>query len=228
MPVSADTLRKLMDAGLSGDALLDVVASIDADNATKARSGGAERQARYRARKASTVTSDVTRDVTESVTPPPDKESSPTPPKETNPSSLPNGSSAPRDRAALDRLQADLLEAAGLGDFRAERSPGLMNLAPILALLDRRYSLEEDILPAIRDKCRGGWKPRTWGYFTDIVVERAAARSAIPAKQSAPDFNWQAAVDLFRADPSSWASGWGPKPGEPGCRVPPELLNRAA
>lgn len=41
-------------------------------------------------------------------------------------------------------------------------------------------------------------------------------------------FNWQAAVDLFRADPTSWAAGWGPKPGEPGCRVPTHLLSKAA
>lgn len=226
MPVSADTLRKLMDAGLSGDALLDVVASIDADNGPRTRSNGAERQSRYRARKAATVTSDVTRDVTDSVTPPPNKESSPTPPKETNPSSLPNGSSAPRDRAALDRLQADLLEAAGLGDFRAERSPGLMNLAPILALLDRGYDREADILATVRDKCRGGWKPRTWGYFTDIVVERAAARSAIPSKPAPTDEDWPGRLKVWAE--GTWVHGWGPKPGEPGCRVPPELLRAAA
>ena len=226
MPVSADTLRKLMDAGLSGDALLDVVASIDADNVQKSRSNGAERQARYRAKKASTVTSDVTRDVTKSVTPPPDKEIPPTPPKETNPSSLPNGSSAPRDRAALDRLQAELLEAAGIGGFRDEKSPGLMNLAPILALLDRSYSLEADILPAIRDKCRGGWKPRTWGYFTDLIVERAAARNSIPAKQAAPDEDWPGRMKVWAE--GTWVHGWGPKPGEPGCRVPAQFLSRAA
>ena len=133
---------------------------------------------------------------------------------------------APRDR--FDDLLQRLLEAAGITGFREERSTGLVTLAPILALLERGYSLDADILPVIRDKCRGGWKPRTWGYFTDIVVERAAARTAIPVKQAAPEFNWQAAVDLFRADPTSWASGWGPKPGEPGCRVPPEFLSRAA
>jgi hypothetical protein len=65
MPVSAETLRKLMAAGLSGDALLDVVASIDADGASvpKVRTAHAMRQERYRQRLASqTVTSDASRD----------------------------------------------------------------------------------------------------------------------------------------------------------------------
>lgn len=69
MPVSADTLRLLMDAGLSGDELLRVVASIDADTQPKPRSSAAERQARYRQRqKAESVTSDVTSDASQSVT----------------------------------------------------------------------------------------------------------------------------------------------------------------
>jgi hypothetical protein len=65
VPISAETLRKLMDAGLEGEALLDVVAAIDADHGVtgKARSAGAIRQERYRERKASqTVTGDVTSD----------------------------------------------------------------------------------------------------------------------------------------------------------------------
>jgi len=133
---------------------------------------------------------------------------------------------APRDR--FDDLLQRLLDAAGISGFREERSTGLVSVGPIIALIERGYSLEADILPVIRDKCRGGFRPRTWGYFTDAIIEAAAAKNAIPAKQVAPDFNWQAAVDLFRADPSNWAAGWGPKPGEPGCRVPPELLRAAA
>jgi hypothetical protein len=66
MSVSAATLRKLIDAGLSGDALIDVVESIEADHEAPQRSASAERQARYRARKNNqNVTSDVTRDVTD-------------------------------------------------------------------------------------------------------------------------------------------------------------------
>lgn len=69
MPVSADTLRLLMDAGVEGDELLRIVESIDKQAAPE-RSPAAVRQARYRAnKKALSVTNDVTRDVTEGITP---------------------------------------------------------------------------------------------------------------------------------------------------------------
>jgi hypothetical protein len=68
MPVSAETLRLLMDAGVDGDDLLRIVESID--NTPKPRSANAERQARHRERlRAAGVTNNVTNNVTESVTP---------------------------------------------------------------------------------------------------------------------------------------------------------------
>lgn len=86
MPVSADTLRLLMAAGLNGEALLDVVASIDADvtSTPRVRSAHALRQERYRQRKASqNVTSDASRDVSDGAEPSPKE--SPQTPKETPP-----------------------------------------------------------------------------------------------------------------------------------------------
>lgn len=69
MTVSADTLRLLMEAGLSGDDLLRVVESIEASSGPKTRSANAERQARHRAKlKAASVTNNVTSNVTKSVT----------------------------------------------------------------------------------------------------------------------------------------------------------------
>lgn len=69
MPVSAETLRLLMEAGIAGDDLLRVVESIDR-TPTKERTANAERQARHRAKKkaAQAVTDNVTSNVTESVT----------------------------------------------------------------------------------------------------------------------------------------------------------------
>lgn len=68
MPVSAQTLQALQEAGVAGDALLKIVRSIDADmvniSVSAPRSAGAERQARYRERKTRDVTGDVTGDVT--------------------------------------------------------------------------------------------------------------------------------------------------------------------
>lgn len=88
MPVSAATLRKLMDAGLSGDDLIDVVASIDADHGAmpKVRSAHAIRQERYMERKASqNVTNDASYDVSAETLPSP-KEVSPAPLQEITPS----------------------------------------------------------------------------------------------------------------------------------------------
>lgn len=132
---------------------------------------------------------------------------------------------APRDK--FDRLLESLLKAANIEGFREERDPGLVSVGTILSLMDRGYDLEADILPVIRDKCRAGFKPRTWGYFTEAIIEAAGKKAAIPMKPAASTFDWAAALDLFRAD-GTWMHAWGPKPGERGCRVPAELLNRAA
>jgi len=67
MPISATTLELLMKAGLGGEALLEVVRSVEADTIKK-RSGAAERQARYRA-KQKNRDDDVTRDVTSDASP---------------------------------------------------------------------------------------------------------------------------------------------------------------
>lgn len=79
MPVSAVTLELLVAAGLHGQALIDVVRSIDADHAPKPRSSGAERQASYRQRNKEVSQSDVTGDVT----PPLETKVPPTPPSKT-------------------------------------------------------------------------------------------------------------------------------------------------
>jgi hypothetical protein len=68
MPVSAETLRLLMQAGVEGEELLRIVESIDRQP-SKERTANAERQARFRAKKkAQGVTNNVTNNVTESVT----------------------------------------------------------------------------------------------------------------------------------------------------------------
>lgn len=92
MSISARSLRLLVEAGLSGERLLAIVESLEED-CRPARTGSAERQARYRARKAlegegvtESVTRDVTRNVTGDVTsPPPLAPSPPDPPNPTPP-----------------------------------------------------------------------------------------------------------------------------------------------
>ena len=103
MPVSADTLRLLMSHGITGDDLIEIVASIDADHSRveKERSSAAIRQARYRENKkiqrnetcdvTNNVTCDVTRYVTDTTLSPssPPSSSPPITPLITTPSSSP-------------------------------------------------------------------------------------------------------------------------------------------
>lgn len=133
---------------------------------------------------------------------------------------------APKDK--YDLMLDRLLEANGNSGFRAEKAPGLMVMAPILGLIDAGYDFEADILPAVRAKANPS--ARSWNFFVGIVRDFAASRQAAASqpKPAAQSFDWRAAVELFHAD-GTWIHGWGPKPGEPGCRVPAEFLaGRAA
>lgn len=121
----------------------------------------------------------------------------------------------------LDRL----FEAAGIAGFREERHPGLLRLGPALSWLDRGYDLERDILPVIRDRARNKTF-RSWDYFTDAIVDAASAKSAIPQRSAEASVDWSSRLNAWRED-GTWGA-WGPKPGDPGCRVPPELLRGIA
>lgn len=127
----------------------------------------------------------------------------------------------------LDQLEAQLFEAAGIAGFRDERHPRLMDLSPIRNLIAKGYSLETDILPVIRAKSRN----RTfssWKFFEAAIIEAVTSKNTIPPKppvQFADE--WPKRMQVWFED-RTWAPGWGPKPGERGCRVPPELLEAAA
>ena len=65
MTVSIPTMRRMVEAGLKGEALPEILALIAEDYAPKARSKNADRQARWRARRnRGDVTDNVTRNVT--------------------------------------------------------------------------------------------------------------------------------------------------------------------
>jgi hypothetical protein len=130
-------------------------------------------------------------------------------------------------RSRWGELQDQLLAAAGLAGFRDERNPKLANLSPIRGLMEQGYSLEADILPAIRDKAMEGVTMQSWSYIVPVVIERTAAKRAIPPKPAEPVEDWKSRMHYWHLD-RTWAMGYGPKPGEPGCRVPPELLKDAA
>ena len=88
--VSVETVELLVKAGVSGDDLVAILRSIEADTARAPRTANAERQARHRAKQAAErdqgVTEGVTSNVTRNVTsPPPLAPSPPDPPNPTPP-----------------------------------------------------------------------------------------------------------------------------------------------
>jgi uncharacterized protein YdaU (DUF1376 family) len=127
----------------------------------------------------------------------------------------------PREPQLLERL----FEAAGISGFREERHPGLLKIGGIRALIDKGYSLESDVLPVIREKARNRTF-NTWDYFVPAIIEAAQAKSAIPQRPAAPAEDWPKRLAVW-GETRTWAAAWGPKPGEPGCKAPPELLKAA-
>lgn len=131
-------------------------------------------------------------------------------------------------RAALPKNWLECcLEANGSGTgFREERNVGLMSPAPIIGLLEAGFDFERDILAGIHAKPNAS--ARTWGYFIPQIRDYVATRdrtAAAPKPQPVAE-NWHDRLEGWRKY-REWGA-WGPRPGEPGCRVPAELLKDAA
>lgn len=136
-------------------------------------------------------------------------------------------SRVPREAVDYSGIMDKLLIAAGLSGFREERSPALMNLAPVLGLIDAGFDLDGEIVPAIQAKAATGFVLRSWKLAPDIVREFAEKRrGAAATPRSAPKpIDWLARLEAFAN--GVWPHAWGPKPGEPGCDVPSDLLQQA-
>lgn len=139
----------------------------------------------------------------------------------------------PQKPEAIYQTASQLGEGAFLYDrlIEAASSRGpcheklAMGIGPITDLIGKGYDIDADILPVVREKA----KPdvRSWSFFATIIIQRAQERQAIPVKQQAPPVDWGKRVNAFYDD-GIWAMGWGPKPGDPGCEAPAELLKRTA
>lgn len=140
-------------------------------------------------------------------------------------------------RESLDVLQARLRAAAGASINAA--SPSLPILAAIVGLLTPgdgpACDLELDVIPAIEAagrKARPGSVNR-WEYFRPMIVEARDRRlSGAPGAKQSPsgvdgwdEDTWDRATFNYYKD-GSWGSKMGPKPGEIGCRVPKNILNK--
>jgi hypothetical protein len=119
-----------------------------------------------------------------------------------------------------------LFEAAGIAGFREERHPGLLKLSPITALIDRGYDLDADILPIIRERAPNKTFS-SWSFFTGAIIDAHKAKAAIPQKPATASEDWATRLKVWRED-ATWSPAWGPKPDDPKCRAPAELLRTAA
>lgn len=129
---------------------------------------------------------------------------------------------ASQHRAPSDLVDR-LLEAAGV---KGNPPQGLAFPGEILGLIQAGFDLETDILPAIRARPKP--TARTWGYFVPQIreaVERRNGAAAVP-KPEAQQVDWAGRLRAYY-ETGVWGR-WGPKPGDPGCEAPPELIRTAA
>ena len=132
--------------------------------------------------------------------------------------------SAQRGRAEIDRIEAECRTAAGLTN---DASPGLLDLSPILTAIDRGWSLETDILPALSAAAGRGKRGRTWSYYLPAMQDAKARNDAIQHKPAATkissDEGWRNKLRRF-LETGFWLADWGGKPGHRHCEVPARLL----
>lgn len=96
-----------------------------------------------------------------------------------------------------------------------------MGINPITDLIGKGYDLEKDILPVIAEKANPSI--RSWSYFVTVIIQRQKERLSLPEKRTAPKVDWLERVTAFR-DEGIWPMAWGPRPGDPGCMAPSELI----
>lgn len=226
--ISSSTLQKLIEAGISGAELVEIVQSIEADFAVskspKTRSSNAERQARYRENKRNkTVTSNVT-NVTEALPPSPPSFPLISPP--TTPPIIPQ-SSTPAPAAQPDaELRSKLIEALGEKNIHGF---GVFDLSAIYGLMAGGADLETDILPTLRSKAQTLKRPvGTWSYFTNAITDahnrRVEAGKGLTPKPSDTDESWTKRLEFARTRNVWDTASLGPMPGTPGCKAPQHLL----
>lgn len=154
---------------------------------------------------------------------PPDKEAPK--PQEINPpiSPRPEG---PRQRFAdpvlVLQAMVDPLTARNFADHCAQRKPRLTAQSA------------EGVVRVLRDVAAAGGNPvsalrlamdRGWAAGFDMDWLRNAGMKFDARSEKAVD--WAGRLRAFR-DKDVWPHSWGPKPGEPGCEAPEELVARVA
>jgi len=95
----------------------------------------------------------------------------------------------------------------------------LLDISPIIGLINAGYSLDDDILPIVRARKNG--KPRSWRYFVDAVQDAKKANTAIKPKPPNGSYaplepDWPSRVGFYSRN--HWLDEWGDRD-----RLPPEI-----
>lgn len=75
-------------------------------------------------------------------------------------------SAAARPPTDLDLVEAKCRTAAGVEN---SPSPGLFNVAPILALIDEGFDLDRQIIPVLKAKAAAKKFGRSWAFYVDAI-----------------------------------------------------------
>lgn len=139
-----------------------------------------------------------------------------------------------RSEVDYERFEHELRKAAKLLN---SPHPSLKVVGPILDLLDEGFDLERHVLPVLRAKAAAGKFGQSWKFYVEAIRDgrsksaNGASPSPAPRERvtnmgggmtTVPDANLKPSLDKFFAD-GTWPFP-SPKPGEPGCLVPADLL----
>lgn len=139
---------------------------------------------------------------------------------------------SPEVAAAIAQTTSDELNRLNrvLGFDPSNFTAHAANIRTLAELRAEGCDFEKHILPAAEQAAKSG-KAKSLAYIRPRALElRDAAKlvASMPAPfENTDEAGWRSHVRTFR-DKGLWSSKWGPKPGEEGCKCPPDILGKDA
>lgn len=130
----------------------------------------------------------------------------------------------------FDFLQSKLLDAVGHENIQPHSA---LVVGPIVELIAAGADLELDVLPTLRARASRMTRPAGgWGYFVpairDAYERRVSAGANLPKPKAiaTDDEAWAKRLRFARARKLWSEAEYGPQPRQPGCKVPPHLIEQ--